>query len=287
MSLLHRSLLFLIVLSSFVAPEISAAEQPELKLRVMAYNLRYASDRPPNAWPDRRPAMKRLLEREAPDLIGTQEGVYRQLRDLAADLPAYDWIGLGRNGGSSGEFMAIFYRRDRFEVLAYDHFWLSDTPSTIASTTWGNQLPRMTTWARFRDRESGRVFEFWNTHFDHQSEPARQQAAALVRDRIAAVAPEVPVVLTGDFNAVAGVSAAYATLTANGTLIDTWLAAKVRQNEGINTYNNFGVGRREGQRIDWILARRPQAVDEAAIVTEDTNGVPPSDHYPITATVRF
>lgn len=281
--------LFLLGLASSPvrAADSATASAPELTLRVMAYNVRYASDRPPNAWPDRRPAMKRLLEKEAPDLIGTQESVYGQVRDLAADLPAYDWIGLGRDGGSRGEFMAVFYRRDRFEPLAFDHFWLSDTPQVIASTSWGNRLPRMVTWVRFRDRSTGRVFEFWNTHFDHQSEPARQQSAVLLRDRIAGIPADIPVVVTGDFNAVAGASAAYTTLTADGALTDTWLAAKVRHNEGINTFNSFGVGRREGQRIDWVLARQPKSVDEAAIVIDDDNGVPPSDHYPVTATIRF
>ncbi|HSH17018.1 MAG TPA: endonuclease, partial [Verrucomicrobiae bacterium] len=65
---------------------------------VMAYNLRYASDQGPNAWPDRRPLMSDCLRELMPDLIGTQEGVYSQLKNLAADLPEYAWIGLGRDG---------------------------------------------------------------------------------------------------------------------------------------------------------------------------------------------
>jgi endonuclease/exonuclease/phosphatase family metal-dependent hydrolase len=89
-------------------------------LRVMTYNLRYASMKGSEAWPDRRPAMKALLKQQAPDIMGTQEGVYHQLRDLAADLPEYDWIGTGRDGGSRGEFMAIYYQRERFEPLAYE-----------------------------------------------------------------------------------------------------------------------------------------------------------------------
>ena len=32
-----------------------------LNLRVMTFNLRYASDRPPNSWPERRPVMKKLI----------------------------------------------------------------------------------------------------------------------------------------------------------------------------------------------------------------------------------
>lgn len=280
-------LFFVAATVSRVAAAESAPAEAGLTLRVMAYNLRYASTQSPNAWPDRRPAMKRLIEQEAPDIIGTQEGVHAQLRDLAADLPAYEWLGLGRDGGSRGEFMAIFFRRDRFEPLAYDHFWLSDTPAVMGSMSWGNRLPRMVTWVRLRDRASGRVFEFWNTHFDHQSEPARQQSAVLLRERISAVDPTLPLVLVGDFNAPARASAAYATLTGDGLLTDTWLAARERLNEGYNTFNGFTTARREGQRIDWILARRPAAVDTSAIVIYDENGVPPSDHYPVTATVRF
>ena len=119
-----------------------------------------------------------------PDLIGTQEGLYPQIKDIAADQPAYDWIGLGRDGGSRGEFMAIFYRRDRFEPLEYEHFWLSDTPDVIASSTWGNGVRRMVTWAKFRDRTTGREFYFWNTHLDHEVQFAREKSAELIRQRI-------------------------------------------------------------------------------------------------------
>jgi len=89
---------------------------------IATYNLRYAGDAPPNAWPQRRPPLQALLDHYRPDLNGTQEGLYSQIKGIAADQPAYDWIGLGRDGGSRGEFMAIFGRRGRFEPLEYDHF---------------------------------------------------------------------------------------------------------------------------------------------------------------------
>ncbi|HEY5552691.1 MAG TPA: endonuclease/exonuclease/phosphatase family protein [Opitutaceae bacterium] len=260
---------------------------PALELRVMTYNLRYASTQQPNAWPDRRPLMAALITREAPDVIGTQEGVYAQLRELASDLPAYDWIGLGRAGGSKDEFTAIFYRRDRFEPVAFDHFWLSDTPETIGSITWGPRFRRMATWVRLRDRVTAREFEVWNTHFDHEVEEARQKSAALIRDRVALVDASVPVVLMGDFNCAGGASVAYEILTTGAGLTDTWTAAPNRRNETLNTYNGFEPAKHDGERIDWILARRPDSVESAAIV--DYEGQPqfPSDHFPVTATVRF
>jgi len=96
-------------------------------LTVMTYNLKFASTNPPNAWPARRPLVREVIRQIAPDVIGTQEGLYEQLKDIAADLPEYDWIGLGRNGGSRDEFMAVFFRKGRLEPLEFDHFWLSDT----------------------------------------------------------------------------------------------------------------------------------------------------------------
>ena len=183
------------------------------ELTVMSYNLRFAGAKGPEAWSLRRPIMKACLERHAPDLMGTQEGLAAQLADLRADLPAYAMLGQGRDGGEKGEFMAVFYRRERFEALASGDYWLSDTPEAVGSRSWGNQLPRMVTWVRLRDRSDGREFLFVNTHFDHQSQPSREKSAGLLRARIAAFRPELPVLVTGDFNAVAGANPAYAALT--------------------------------------------------------------------------
>jgi endonuclease/exonuclease/phosphatase family metal-dependent hydrolase len=277
-------LLFLGLL--FSGPVGAAGPAAPLELRVMSYNLRFASPQPPNSWPERRPLMRHMLQREAPDLIGTQEGVYTQLQDIAADLPAYDWIGLGREGGSRGEFMAVFYRRDRFEPVAYDHFWLSDTPALIGSATWGNQIPRMVTWVRFRDKASRREFLFWNTHFDHLSEPARQKSAALVRERLAAADPTVPLVLTGDFNCPGG-APAYDILTREAGLADTWTLAATRGNATLDSFNGFAPPRFRSHRIDWILVRGPVEVVRTDLVDYAENGHFPSDHFPLTAILRF
>lgn len=277
----------LVLGTAAVAADPKESAPPSLMLRVMTFNLRFASEQPPHAWPERRPVMRHVIERAAPDVIGTQEGLYAQLRDLAADLPAYDWIGLGREGGSRGEFTAVFFRRDKFEPLAFDHFWLSDTPETIGSMTWGNRYRRMATWVRLRERASGRVFEFWNTHLDHEIEAAREKAAALIAERIARVDAHVPLLLVGDFNCLAGASGPYTVLTQKAGLVDTWLAAAQRTGDGLNTFHGYQPPQHAGERIDWILARAPQAVTEAAILDYAENGRTPSDHFPVTATVRF
>ena len=128
-------------------------------LCVMTYNLRFASPVPPNAWPQRRPIMRELIQNVSPDLIGTQEGLHHQLQDMASDLPTYDWIGVGRDDGlEKGEFMAVFYRKKRLEPMTTNYFWLSDTPEVAGSSTWGNKNRRMVTTVKFRDLQTKQEF---------------------------------------------------------------------------------------------------------------------------------
>lgn len=260
--------------------------KPAGTLCVMSYNLRYASQTPPNAWVQRRPLMAALVRKISPDLIGTQEGLYPQLKDMAEDLPEYAWIGLGREGGSKSEFMAIFYKKSRLEPLAFDHFWLSDTPAVIGSSSWGNSNKRMVTWVRFRDRDTSQEFYHFNTHLDHEIQLARERGAELIRQRVSDLKTALPVLLTGDFNAGAD-NKAYTILTSEDFLRDTWSLAKERRGDGLGTFNGFKEVPRNNIRIDWILARGTVEVDATEIVTFSQAGHFPSDHFPIVTWLRL
>lgn len=219
--------------------------------------------------------------------MGTQEGLYEQLKDMQADLPDYDTIGLGREGGSRSEFMMVFYRKARLEPLAFDHFWLSDTPNVIGSSTWGNSNRRMVTWVRFRDRQTKQEFFFWNTHFDHEVQAAREKSAELVRKRVEALNTKQPVLLVGDFNAAAGTNQAYKILIEGDFFKDTWQSARERIGEGVATFNNFRALQKTGVRIDWILSRGDVIADKTEIVTFSRDGQFPSDHFPVVTWLRL
>jgi hypothetical protein len=83
-------------------------------MTVITYNLKYAGSNPPNAWPVRRPLVREVIQQIAPDVFGTQQGLYAQLKDIASDLPDYEWIGLGREGGSRGDVVA-----DSTEIVTF------------------------------------------------------------------------------------------------------------------------------------------------------------------------
>jgi len=282
-------ILFLSWLSSapvHVSAQIPVQASPGT-LCVMTYNLRYANENPSEAWSKRRPLMRELIQGISPDVIGTQEGLYRQLKDISADLPHFDWLGLGRDGGSRGEFMAVFFRRARLEPLVFDHFWLSDTPNVVGSSTWGNSNRRMVTWVKFRDRATEKEFYLFNTHFDHEVQVAREKSAELMRQRVAALDTKLPVLLIGDFNAAAGHNKAYDLLTGDGFFADTWMLAKERRGEGLGTFNGFRAVPKNGQRIDWILARGNVEVSAEEIVTFSKAGQFPSDHCPVVGWLKL
>lgn len=257
-------------------------------LHVMTFNLRGPEDPAPHRWTDRRPVVEDLLRTERPTILGTQEGRWPHIRDLAEALrPTHDWVGLGRSGGSASEYTAIFYDFARLELLAYDHVWLSSVPKLIGSRTWGNiQHPRMLTWAAFHDRVTEREFAVVNTHFDHFSALARARSAHLVRRLTARKLHRArrPVLLTGDFNAGPD-SRPYEVLTHDGLFRDAWTSARERLGPDVRTWNGY-TDPVPGARIDWILADRRWTVERAAVNTERREGPHPSDHWPVQALVR-
>ena len=145
----------------------------------------------------------------------------------------------------------------------------------------------MVTWVKFLDRQTQQEFFLWNTHFANDSQPAREKSAQLVRERVEALDTKLPLILTGDFNAAAGTNQAYHVLTRDGFFADTWLTAKQRKGEGLNTSNGFQAIRRNGVRIDWILTRGDFSVDYIEIVTFSRDGQFPSDHFPVVTRLRL
>jgi endonuclease/exonuclease/phosphatase family metal-dependent hydrolase len=260
-------------------------------LHVASYNIRFAKPGVPTGnpdnWAERAQVLERWLQVERPTILGVQEALFDQLAAVGHALPpSYRWVGMGREGGSRGEFASIFYAAARLTLLEYDFFWLSDTPEVIGSSTWGNSVPRMVTEARFRDAATGIEFAVLNTHLDHEHEESRALAARALADRIASHHADVPVLLLGDFNAPAGKSEPFSVLEGTG-LRDSWHAAKRRVTAAYGTFPNYGRAVDGGDRIDWILASDRVEVLTAAIDPFAWHGRTASDHLPVQALVRL
>jgi endonuclease/exonuclease/phosphatase family metal-dependent hydrolase len=253
---------------------------------LMSFNIRTSgANDGENGWAHRAEPIARLLASREPDIIGFQEAQPDQVAFLAQHLHGYRHIGRSRDADpGAGEAIPLFFHAGRWALDAEEHgtFWLSDTPDLPASKSWGNNLPRIVTWARLVHRQSGRALYVYNLHLDHESEIARARSAELVRGRVTSRRHADPVVVLGDFNAEPG-SAVLQTLQAGETgLRDSY--TPMGSSDG--TFHAFS-GDRSGPRIDYILVTANVEVLDASIIRDVADGRYPSDHFPVRATVRF
>lgn len=269
------------------APATAPSVEPDA-LRVMSFNLRLdAESDGDDAWPNRREAAARTMD--GADLVGVQEALPSMLEWLDGRLPGYARIGVGRNADGGGEASAIYYRTDRLELRDDGTFWLSETPDVPGSQSWDAALPRIATWGRFLDRQTGREVVHVNTHFDHVGETARRESARLLVERLPELAGGAPAVLTGDLNATPDTEV-YTTFVDGGGLEDAWTAAPATSGPA-GTWNAFGAYDGE-RRIDYVFTLGPARALEARTldatigqVTGTDSRREVSDHYPVEALV--
>lgn len=216
------------------------------------------------------------------DIVGMQEVLHNQLEDLLQRLPGYKSIGVGRDDGKTkGEYAPILYKEDRFEVLDSNTFWLSQYPDSIGFIGWDGACTRIATWAKMKDKQSGKIFMAVNTHFDHVGVTARREGALLIIRKIKEIVGDRPAVLTGDFN-VNDQSEAYRTITSNAFVLKD--AAKIAGKQtGVDyTFHNFGqIPSEQCEKIDFIFVTPQIKVLDSFIPKEAAPGSKfLSDHNP-------
>ena len=168
-------------------------------LTVMSYNLK-CSGEGRYSQESRKDAVCTLIDKYSPDSLGVQEADKNWVGLLNATLTDYANVGTYRDDGiSEGESNNIFYKKDKYELVDSGDFWLSKTPD-VPSKDWDSACYRICTYAVLKDKQTGFVYAHFNTHFDHVSDVAQAESVALISSKIAEIAPDIPVVLTGDFN---------------------------------------------------------------------------------------
>ena len=251
---------------------------PAQTVKVMSYNIRLDTPNDSvNQWPNRTQKVYDLIKKHDPDLIGLQEVLHHQLADLLQNLPAYSYIGVGRDDGKmKGEYSAILYKKDRFKAVNQNTFWLSETPEVPGSKNWDAAITRVASWGTFKDLKSNKDFLMINTHFDHIGVEARKNSAALLKQKAQEIAKDLPLVITGDFNCTRQ-DAPYATIMdPDGVkLIDP--APK----NAPGTFCSFKVNSIECKAIDYIF-HTPEWKSASYQVIKDNDGkYYPSDHLPV------
>lgn len=260
-------------------PDPAGAAAPSA--RVMTYNIRLdlASDGD-NSWSHRKDLVAQLIRHEAPDIFGTQEVLPNQRRDLEQALPGYTFVGVGRDDGAkAGEASPLAWRSDRYEAVASDTFWLSETPSQPGKG-WDAAYPRIATWAILKDRANGAELRVLNTHFDQVGQEARRNAARQILDWVEnGPGADLPTIVCGDFNSTLD-SEPYRILSA-GHLIDGRVATRAPPYGPRGTFNGWQVDSDAESPIDHIFVSPGVAVSRYAVITQHWGGRLPSDHYPV------
>lgn len=256
-----------------------------MRIRAMTFNIRFDTpeDEPGgNRWASRVKSVVETVRRCAPDVVGFQEALRSQLSDLTSALSEYRAVGRPREAGEVGEYVPLFFNRERFDALDYGDFWLSDTPDVEGSLGWDAPDPRHCTWAVLDDKRTRQRFAVFNTHLDRWGEQARLEGARLIVKRTE-LTPGLPYLVMGDFNAGES-SQPLEALRAAG-LADTFRLVHPDATD-VATVHDFEL-HRFSEKIDFVMADSTWHTLDAGIVREPAAGRLPSDHFPVFADVEL
>lgn len=244
-------------------------------VRIMSFNVRDGEF-------DREEIVPQVVADYYPDSVGLQECEGTWYLTLKAYLPDYEIIGVGRLTGLPllGESTAIMYRKDKYKLVDWGTFWLSETPDKV-SIGWDAKHHRTCTWAILENKETGKQYAHINTHLDHIGSEARVKGLQLILDKAASF--DMPVVVTGDFNFPKG-SDLYKTLVGD-KLRDTGVIAEVADS-GCTSHGYKDTVK--GNPIDFICVNdQITKVTSYSIIREKYNDKFVSDHYPIYSDMVF
>ena len=275
--------LILFTLQSFVSA---------FEIDALSFNIRFDTSKDgENAWPKRKEMVGQWVKSESPDVIGLQEALRHQIDDIKKVATAYSEYGVGRDDGKSrGEHCTILYLKKRFSLDKSDcgTFWFSDTPEKVASKSWGNEIPRICTWARFVEKKTEKGFYVYNVHYDHRSQPSRLGASELIIQRISKrKRSNEPIILMGDFNASENNPAIKIFKDEPLNLVDTFRVVKPDE-KMVKTFHGFRGGSFSGGKIDHVfMLPKMGKVISAEIVRFNKDKRYLSDHYPVRAKLSF
>lgn len=187
--------------------EAIASLDLDKRLRVISFNMLFnlydADLEIVNRWENRKSRVAEYIHYAHPDVIGSQELQSSQLDDLLSVIgKEYAFYGVGIDDGKrAGDIPAIFYRKDRVELIKAETFYFSETPQLISQNPFGGK--NSFALCHFRDKKRGREFLVINTHLAFGNIERRFYEACKLRYFLLEYKLKIPVVITGDFNTFA------------------------------------------------------------------------------------
>ena len=267
-----------VFLLSGCKPQPACGGQP---LKVMTFNIRLdAPSDGPNNWKFRKDNVCKMITYYQPDLLGMQEVCHNQMEDLKQGLPHYTALGVGRDDGKeAGEYCPIFFNSQRFTLLEYGNFALSEQPETFGVRGWDASYNRITTWAILKEKSNGEKFVFFNTHLDNDGRQARSESVRLILDKVKEIAQDMPVLITGDFNCTPGGSPLQ--MLEKKGMLNASASAAITYGPSVS-FHGFGQLPREKQvLLDYVFVTDGAKVDRYRVIEDTPDDGFLSDHYPV------
>ena len=250
------------------------------KINIMTYNIRLDTEADGiNIWDNRKEGIVSLIKEEDVDVLGIQEGLPDQVNYLSDQLKDYNFIGEGRDGGNNGEYSAIYYKKEKMNLIETETFWLSETPE-IPSIGWDAAINRIVTLGIFKIKKSKKELIVYNTHFDHIGKIAREKSVGVILNHIKENDfQNRPLIVMGDFN-LSPEDLPIELLSKE--LNDSFKLYPVKNPVG--TFNGFDLDSKLLDRIDYIFTKNIKITNYKHLNKKLPSGLWPSDHLPILIT---
>jgi endonuclease/exonuclease/phosphatase family metal-dependent hydrolase len=273
---MKQTLFGLLFVALFAQTTVAQKNTP---INIASYNLRNNNTGDGiNAWPNRKENVKAMFRYHEFDMVGVQEALIDQIRDLA-EMPEYAYTGKGRDDGKEGgEHSSIIYKKDRFKLLKSGDFWLSETPDKPGKGWDATCCNRICSWGKFQDLATKKEFFFFNVHFDHRGVEARKQSGILMVKKMKEIAGNATTILTGDFNSTPEMEQIK---TIGAYLSDSYVVTKQPPYGPVGTFNAFKFDAPMKERIDYIFVTKNIDVLKYGVLTDAKDQRYPSDHQPV------
>jgi endonuclease/exonuclease/phosphatase family metal-dependent hydrolase len=256
-----------------------------VECKLMTYNIRLdTADDGEDNWHKRKDELCQFVIDQHLDFLGVQEALFHQVNYIDSSLKDFDYIGVGRDDGiTGGEFMAIYYQKDRWRLLEDSTIWFSATPN-LPSRGWDAGCHRVMTIGKFANLANDTLYVL-NTHFDHVGVEARQKSALIINEFLSTISREIALILMGDFNLTPD-DAVYQELIMS--LFDTYDGATRLETISKGTFNGFKLKEVHDRRIDYLFVNEYVTTLKHQVPEPKTSmGRQLSDHFPVIAEVKI
>lgn len=245
-----------------------------MRINAMSFNIRNSNDPNGHSIKEREPRLKDTIARYNPDVIGFQEYklCWESLLDFYSD--EYEIFIKYRDSSNDSEATPILWRKDKFDCIKTGYFWLSDTPE-VESRGWDElyNCYRICVYAILKDKATGEIFNFMNTHFGF-GDKCQTDSAKLIYEYSKKVS-SYPTFVVGDFNMIPQ-SKGYATMVEKFRDLNV-----LTSNDLGTTYHGYDPEKINNEHIDYCFIDEKIIPVNQTVMRDTFDGKFPSDHYGI------